>query len=91
MDSSSVPSLETDETTVRVGDGLYDSKYDRVLWVSRIDDSGVTVEPATEYEVEESIGWPPGGQTGVITPGTTFEPMEFVGLVDAGRFEVAPR
>lgn len=76
---------------MRVGDGLYDTEYDRVLWVSRIDGSGVTVEPATDYETTEQIGWPPGGQSRVVTAGTTFAPTEFTELVDSSRFEVAPR
>jgi hypothetical protein len=57
--------------------------------VSRIDASGVTVEPATDYEVDTPVGWSPGDRPTVVTSGTTFDPVEFVDLVDAGRFEVA--
>ena len=89
--SSDTTSIKAGNATVRVGDGLYDVKYDRVLWVSRVDGSGVTVEPVTDYETEEQIGWPPGGRSRVVTAGTTVAPTEFIDLVDAGRFEVAPR
>ena len=91
VDSSDRASLETDQTTVVVGDGLYDAKYGRVLWVSRIDSSGVTVEPVTEYETEEQLGWPPGGRSGVVAAGTTFAPAEFADLVDTGRIGVTDR
>jgi hypothetical protein len=60
------------------------------LWVSRIDESGVTIEPVTEYETEEQIGWPLDGRSRVITAGTTLAPTEFIRLVDTGRFEIAP-
>ena len=89
--SYNVESITTDRVTVSVGDGLYDTEYDRVLWVSRIDESGVTIEPATDYRTAEQIGWPPGGRSRVVTAGTSFAPTEFVELVDSGRFEVAPR
>lgn len=91
MEPSDAESIETDSAAVATGDGLYDTEYDRVLWVSRIDESGVTVEPVTEYETEEQIGWPPGGRSRVIITGTTFAPTEFIELVDGGRFEIAPR
>jgi hypothetical protein len=81
--------LDTDTATVTTGDTLYDVEYGRVLWVSRIGPSGVTVEPATEYDVADPIGWSPGGEPGIVTAGTTFDPAEFADLVDAGRFDVA--
>lgn len=84
-------SLETEETTIVSGDSLYDSKYGRVLWVSRIDNSGVTVEPVSEYDTDEQLGWPPGGRSRVVAAGTTFAPTEFVQLVGTGRFEVTTR
>jgi hypothetical protein len=87
--SSDTDRLETDTTTVTAGDALYDVAYGRVLWVSRIDPSGVTVESATTYDVAEAIGWSPGDRSGVVTTGTTFDPAEFVDLVDTGRFDVA--
>jgi hypothetical protein len=90
VDRSDDRSIETERATVTPGDGLYDTEYDRVLWVARIDGSGVTVEPVTEYETEERIGWPLGGRSRVVTAGTTFATTEFVELIDAGRFEVAP-
>ncbi|RCU44225.1 hypothetical protein DU504_15635 [Haloplanus salinus] len=90
MGFSDAKSIETESATVTPGDGLYDTEYDRVLWVARIDGSGVTVEPATEYETEEQVGWPLGGRSRVITAGTTFAVTEFVDLIDTGRFEVAP-
>lgn len=91
VEPSDAESIETASATVTAGDGLYDTEYDRVLWVSRIDGSGVTIEPATEYETEEQIGWPPGGRSRVITAGTALAPAEFIELIDTGRFEVAPR
>jgi hypothetical protein len=81
--------IETDTATITAGDALYDVEYGRVLWVSRIDPSGVTVEPAAEYDVDDPIGWSPGGEPGVVAAGTTFDPAEFVDLVDAGRLDVA--
>lgn len=89
MRPSDTAQIETDTATVTVGDALYDVEYERVLWVSRIDPSGVTVESVTEYEVDDPVGWSPGGESGVITTGTTFDPAEFADLVDAGRFDVA--
>jgi hypothetical protein len=89
VDSFDSQRIETDSSTITAGDGLYDVEYGRVLWVSRIDSSGVTVEPATEYDVDEPVGWPPGDRSRVITAGTTFDPREFVDLVEAGRFDVA--
>jgi hypothetical protein len=84
-------SVDTGETTVVVGDSLFDSEYGRVLWVSRIDSSGVTVEPVSEYETDEQVGWPPGGRSRVVVAGTTFAPTEFVRLVETGRFEITTR
>ncbi|WP_299335024.1 hypothetical protein [Haloplanus sp.] len=91
MEPSDAESIDTASATVTVGDGLYDTEHDRVLWVSRIDGSGVTIEPATEYETETQVGWPPGGRSRIITAGTTLAPAEFIELIDTGRFEVAPR
>ena len=91
MGSFNRKSITDENVSVSVGDGLYDIKYDRVLWISRIDESGVTVEPVTDYKTAEQIGWPPGGQSRMVTAGTTFAPTEFIALIDSGRFEVAPR
>ncbi|MFB6255707.1 MAG: hypothetical protein ABEH58_03100 [Haloplanus sp.] len=58
--------------------------------VRSIETESATVTPATEYETEKQVGWPLGGQSRVITAGTTFATTEFVDLIDTGRFEVAP-
>ena len=82
--------IEVGDIRIAEGTSLYDTKYDRVLWISNIDDTGVTVEPVTDYEVDKPTGWPPGDQTHLIADGTVFSVHDLTSLIDDGRFEVSP-
>lgn len=82
--------IEINGNRVTEGTSLYDTEYDRVLWVSGIDGSSVTLEPVTDYDVDDSIGWPPSRQTDVIADGTVLTIHELKSLINGGRFEIGP-
>lgn len=82
--------IEVDGIRIREGTGLYDTEYDRVLWVTNIDNESVTVEPVTDYTVEKPTGWPPGNQSKMIAEGTVFSVHDLKSLISDGRFEISP-
>ena len=75
---------------VTEGTSLYDTEYNRVLWISNIDDTGVTVEPVAEYTVDKPTGLPPSNQRQTIAEGTVFSIHDFKSLLKDGRFEISP-
>lgn len=81
--------ITIDGDTVTEGTAIYDTAYDRVLWISNVDESGIVVETATDYGVDDPVGWTPenGDQ---IKDGTVFAVSEFESLVRDGRFEISP-
>ena len=82
--------IEADGAQISVGTALYDTECDRVLWVIRIDVTGVTVEPTTPYEVANPIGWTAGPEDRLVTEGTVFSRGALTALITNGRFEVSP-
>lgn len=82
--------IEVDGIRITHGTSLYDTEYDRVLWISNIDDTGVTVETVTTYEVDQPVGWTSTENGQVIADGTVFSTAELKTLIEEGRFEISP-
>lgn len=81
--------ITIDGTPVSEGTAIYDTDYDRVLWVADVDESGIVVETVTDYDVDDPVGWTPESGDR-IKDGTVFAVSEFESLVRDGRFEVSP-
>lgn len=82
--------INVDGVRLAEGTSLYDTEHDRVLWISEIDDAGITVEPVTDYEVDRPTGWAPGEREHPIAEGTMFGVTDLADLIETGRFEVSP-
>lgn len=75
---------------IREGTSVYDTEYDRVLWITEIGEHGIMIECVDGYDVEETNGWTPSSQGNRIEDGTMFGIQEFKSLVAADRFEISP-
>lgn len=84
-------SLSIDGTHIREGTAIYDTKFDRVLWITEIDAHGITVEVAISYRDDAPLWWAPGGDPTLITNGSRLGATQFRELVAKRRFEVGPQ
>ena len=82
--------IEVNGIHLTEGTSLYDTEHNRVLWISNIDDTGVTVEPVDEYTVDKPTGWPPANKNQTIAEGTVFSIHDLKSLLKDGRFEISP-
>lgn len=83
--------IEVDGETIRSGTAIFDSKFDRVLWVTGIDDYELTVEAVGDYTDDEPIWWSTDGDPTAVADGSRITIDQFEELVSEGRFEIGPQ
>lgn len=90
MDIDGQP-LAIDGTVIREGTALYDTTFDRVLWITEIDTHGITVAVADPYRDDAPLWWTPGGDPTLIANGSRLGTTQFRERIETGRFEVGPQ
>jgi hypothetical protein len=83
--------IEVNGTIIGEGTAVFDTEFDRVLWIAEIDDHQLTVEVAESYEDDEPIWWSSGGDPTRVGDGSQITIAKFRSLVEAGRFEISPQ
>jgi hypothetical protein len=83
--------IHVDGAEVREGTSIYDTKFDRVLWISDIDEHEITVEPLDPYEDDDPIWWSVEGDPTRVGEGASIGIDKLESLVERGRFEVGPQ
>lgn len=83
--------IEGDERELREGTSIYDTEYDRVLWVEGIDEYEVRVEVVEPYTDDDPIWWSDDGDPTTVGDGVGIDVDEFASLLETGRFEIGPQ
>lgn len=84
-------SIEVGESTVREGTGIYDTKYDHVLWVAEIGDYELMVEVTDPYNDDDPCWWSVDDDPTRVADGSRIGIENFRSLVEDGRFEIGPQ
>ncbi|MDY6817728.1 MAG: hypothetical protein SVG88_03625 [Halobacteriales archaeon] len=82
--------IEIDDTTVQEGTAIYDTKFDRVFWITAIDEYELTIEVVEPYDDVEPIWWSSADDPTRVADGSRIAIEKFRTLVGEGRFEIGP-
>lgn len=83
--------IDVDGAEIREGTSIYDTQYDRVLWIAKITEYELKIQVANEYEDEEPIWWSADDDPTRVGDGTCIGIDKFESLVAEGRFEIGPQ
>lgn len=81
-------SIEINGEIVREGTGIYDTKYDHILWVAEIGDYEIMVEVADTYKDDDPFWWSAADDPTRVADGSRIGIDKFQSLVEDGRFEI---
>lgn len=76
---------------LREGTSIYDTEYDRVLWLSNIDDYQITVEVVETYRDDDPIWWSSDDDPTTVGDGSSIGIDKLTSMVETGRFEIGPQ
>ncbi|MFB6299986.1 MAG: hypothetical protein ABEH65_06955 [Halobacteriales archaeon] len=82
--------IEIEGTIVREGTAVYDTTFDRVFWITGIDEYELTIEVVEQYDDTEPIWWSSEDDPTRVADGSRIAIEKFRSLVADGRFEIAP-